>query len=97
MPFLGPTDLRTARAPHRTRARPTPHPCAAHTPPYTPALLQPGYVTAWNNLGDAYERRKAYDKALNAYTQALAYAPDNKVAAARADFCRTRIDRRIGS
>lgn len=59
--------------------------------------LQPGYVTAWNNLGDAYERRKAYDKALNAYTQALAYAPDNKVAAARADFCRTRIDRRIGS
>ena len=41
--------------------------------------LQPGYVTAWNNLGDAQEKQKRYKDALDAYSQALAYAPDNKV------------------
>lgn len=55
--------------------------------------LQPGYVTAWNNLGDAYERKKAYTEALAAYQEALTYAPDSKVAQARADYCRTRLQR----
>lgn len=55
--------------------------------------LQPGYVTAWNNLGDAYERLKQYKPALDAYREALSYAPDNKVAQARADFCKTRLER----
>ena len=55
--------------------------------------LQPGYVTAWNNLGDAHERQKRYAEALAAYREALTYAPDNTVARARADFCRTRLDR----
>ena len=55
--------------------------------------LQPGYVTAWNNLGDAYERLKEYEPALNAYREALTYDPDNKVAQARADFCKSRLDR----
>jgi tetratricopeptide (TPR) repeat protein len=59
--------------------------------------LQPGYVTAWNNLGDALERLKQYAPALEAYREALAYAPDNKVAAARADFCKTRLDRTAGA
>jgi tetratricopeptide (TPR) repeat protein len=58
--------------------------------------LQPGYVTAWNNLGDAYERLKQYEPALGAYREALTYAPDNKVAQARADFCKTRLDRTAG-
>ncbi|KAL4430894.1 hypothetical protein ABPG75_006150 [Micractinium tetrahymenae] len=55
--------------------------------------LQPSYVTAWNNLGDAYERKKAYGDALAAYQEALTYAPDNKVAQARAEYCRTRLAR----
>lgn len=55
--------------------------------------LQPGYVTAWNNLGDAYERLKQYEPALNAYRESLTYAPDNKVAQGRAEFCKTRLDR----
>lgn len=55
--------------------------------------LQPGYVTAWNNLGDAYERKKAYGDALAAYREVLTYAPDNKVAQARADYCQTRLTR----
>jgi tetratricopeptide (TPR) repeat protein len=55
--------------------------------------LQPGYVTAWNNLGDAYERLKQYGPALDAYREALSYAPDNKVAQSRADFCKTRLER----
>lgn len=29
--------------------------------------LQPGYVTAWNNLGDSLERRGKFREALNAY------------------------------
>lgn len=58
--------------------------------------LQPGYVTAWNNLGDAYERQKKYGKALEAYREALAYSPDNKVAQARADYCKTRVERTGG-
>eukprot|EP00887_Chlorella_sp_A99_P005410 scaffold1.g5410.t1 len=46
--------------------------------------LQPGYVTAWNNLGDAYERLKQYQEALGAYTEALTYAPNNKDASGAA-------------
>lgn len=55
--------------------------------------LQPGYVTAWNNLGDALESQKNYQDAYNAYKEALSYAPDNKVAQARFDFCKTRLER----
>lgn len=58
--------------------------------------LQPGYVTAWNNLGDAYEKRKMYRPALEAYQEALSYAPDNQVARARADYCKTRLERSGG-
>ncbi|KAI7841609.1 hypothetical protein COHA_004779 [Chlorella ohadii] len=55
--------------------------------------LQPGYVTAWNNLGDAYEKQKKYGDALSAYKEVLTYAPDNKVANARSEYCRTRLQR----
>lgn len=58
--------------------------------------LQPGYVTAWNNLGDAYEKLKSYGPAFDAYSEALSYAPDNTVAKARAQYCKTRIDRSGG-
>lgn len=53
--------------------------------------LQPGYVTAWNNLGDAYERKSKWDDALKAYEEALSYAPSNKVAKDRSDTVRTRL------
>ena len=55
--------------------------------------LQPGYVTAWNNLGDALEKCRQYEPALKAYEEALSYAPDNRVAQSRADALRTRLRR----
>lgn len=55
--------------------------------------LQPGYVTAWNNLGDALESKKDYKGALEAFEEALAYAPDNKVAKPKVDQLRTRVRR----
>ncbi len=65
--------------------------CAKLPTPRTRASLLP--LAAWNNLGDAYERKKAYGDALAAYQEALTYAPDNKVAQARAEYCRTRLAR----
>jgi tetratricopeptide (TPR) repeat protein len=55
--------------------------------------LQPGYVTAWNNLGDAYERTKSWRSALSAYQEALSYAPANDIARVRTDYCKTRCER----
>jgi tetratricopeptide (TPR) repeat protein len=52
---------------------------------------QPGYVTALNNLGDAYEKAKQFKEALDAYQEALNYAPNNKVASSRADALRARV------
>lgn len=54
--------------------------------------LQPGYVTAWNNLGDAYERTKSWRNALSAYQEALSYAPNNAISRARSEFCKNRCD-----
>lgn len=50
-------------------------------------------MTAWNNLGDAYEVTKQWRRALEAYQTVLQYAPNNKVAAARGDYCRGRVER----
>ena len=59
---------------------------------YTAAVAaQPGYVTAWNNLGDAHEARRDWGAALAAYEEALAYDPDNRVARARADAVRGKV------
>lgn len=65
----------------------------SHPLPSTPGLPLFCAFAAWNNLGDAYERKKAYSDALAAYTEALTYAPDNKVAQARGEYCRTRLQR----
>ncbi len=59
--------------------------------PSFPLAWAPG--AAWNNLGDAYERKKQYSQALSAYREVLTYAPDNKVAQARSEYCRTRLER----
>ena len=53
--------------------------------------LQPGYVTAWNNLGDAYEKRKDLRAALEAFEEALLFDPNNKVARPRRDALRDRV------
>ncbi|XP_068341149.1 tetratricopeptide repeat domain-containing protein PYG7, chloroplastic-like isoform X5 [Pyrus communis] len=49
----------------------------------TAVKLQPGYVTAWNNLGDAYEKRKDFKAALKAFEEVLLFDPNNKVAIPR--------------
>lgn len=53
--------------------------------------LQPGYVTAWNNLGDAYEKKKDLRAALRAFEEALLFDPNNKVARPRRDALRDRV------
>ena len=58
--------------------------------------LQPGYVTAWNNLGDAQEKTKQYEQALKCYEEALAFEPSNGIAGDRARFLRTRLGRVAG-
>mmetsp|Transcript_27825 Transcript_27825/g.49713 ORF Transcript_27825/g.49713 Transcript_27825/m.49713 type:complete len:275 (-) Transcript_27825:154-978(-) len=56
--------------------------------------LQPGYVTAWNNLGDAFEAQKSYKEAVDCYTEVLSYAPDNNVARSRKEYLSTKLSRR---
>ena len=59
---------------------------------YKEAIKQdPEYVTALNNLGHAYERKKLTAQALEIYEQALKYAPDNAIAKRRADSLRKRL------
>eukprot|EP00897_Mesotaenium_endlicherianum_P005434 jgi/Mesen1/4919/ME000246S04138 len=54
--------------------------------------LQPGYVTAWNNLGDAYEKDAKLPQALRSYEEALIYDPSNRVAQARRDDLKPRVE-----
>ncbi|KAB2607702.1 hypothetical protein D8674_010870 [Pyrus ussuriensis x Pyrus communis] len=43
----------------------------------------PGYVTAWNYLGDAYEKGKDFKAALNAFEEVLLFDQNNKAAIPR--------------
>ena len=64
---------------------------------YTKAVeMQPGYLTAWNNLGDVLEKQKRYSGALEAYQEVLGLDPSNTVAKERASYCRTRVERSQG-
>ncbi|CAK9232524.1 unnamed protein product [Sphagnum jensenii] len=58
--------------------------------------LQPGYVTAWNNLADAYEKKKDFQRALKAYEEALQFDPSNKVANSRRSIVKERVERYEG-
>ncbi|CAJ2629699.1 unnamed protein product [Trifolium pratense] len=51
----------------------------------TAVKIQPGYVTAWNNLGDAYDSKKEYVSALKAFEEVLLFDPNNKIARPRRD------------
>lgn len=55
--------------------------------------LQPGYVTAWNNLGNVYEIKKNFQKALAAYEEVLQFDPSNKIAQRQRDAMKERVDR----
>ncbi|RDX97871.1 Tetratricopeptide repeat domain-containing protein PYG7, chloroplastic [Mucuna pruriens] len=58
----------------------------------TAVKLQPGYVTAWNNLGDAYESKKEYKSALKAFEEVLLFDPNNKVARPRRDAMKDLVE-----
>ncbi|TYH34846.1 hypothetical protein ES332_D13G152700v1 [Gossypium tomentosum] len=58
----------------------------------TAVKIQPGYVTAWNNLGDAYEKKKDYKSALKAFEEVLLFDPNNKIARPRRDALKDRIE-----
>ena len=53
--------------------------------------LQPGYVTAWNNLGDAYEKKKDLRAALKAFEEVLLFDPNNTLARPRRDDLKQRV------
>ncbi|KAK4741061.1 hypothetical protein SAY87_024649 [Trapa incisa] len=53
--------------------------------------LQPGYVTAWNNLGDALEKNKDLSSALKAFEEVLLFDPNNKVARPRRDALKEKV------
>nr|GLL44073.1 uncharacterized protein LOC109175772 isoform X1 [Ipomoea trifida]GMD75809.1 tetratricopeptide repeat domain-containing protein PYG7, chloroplastic [Ipomoea batatas] len=57
----------------------------------TAVKLQPGYVTAWNNLGDAYEKNKDMKNALKAFEEVLLFDPNNKVARPRRDALKDQV------
>lgn len=61
-------------------------------PPFLPKKTppKPSYVTAWNNLGDAREKRGEWAEAAKAYAATLALDPANAVARARAEAVRAR-------
>ncbi|XP_073043645.1 tetratricopeptide repeat domain-containing protein PYG7, chloroplastic-like isoform X2 [Primulina eburnea] len=53
--------------------------------------LQPGYVTAWNNLGDAYEKSNDLKSALKAFEEVLLFDPNNKIARPRRDELKEKV------
>lgn len=53
--------------------------------------LQPGYVTAWNNLGDAYEKSNDLKSALKAFEEVLLFDPNNKMARPRRDELKEKV------
>jgi len=59
---------------------------------YKEALkIAPNYVTAYNNLGHAYEKKKLTAQALEAYESALKYDSKNDTAKRRAESMRKRL------
>lgn len=58
--------------------------------------IQPAYVTAWNNLGNALEEEQKWEGALKAYEEALVYDPTNRIAAAKRDTLKARVTLRQG-
>jgi tetratricopeptide (TPR) repeat protein len=53
--------------------------------------LYPEYVTALNNLGNAYEKKQLTVQALETYNQVLEYEPNNKKAKKRVESLSKRV------
>ncbi len=51
----------------------------------------PSYVTAWNNLAHAYEKKNLYGPGLEAYETVLKLDPKNAIAKRRAESLRKRL------
>ncbi|MGB3294101.1 MAG: tetratricopeptide repeat protein [Phormidesmis sp.] len=59
---------------------------------YNEALkIDPGYVTALNNLAHSYERKQLMPQALETYEKSLASEPTNETAKRRAESLRKRL------
>ncbi len=59
---------------------------------YKDALkAKPEYVTAINNLGHVYERKKLTAQALEMYEEALKYEPNNTISKRRSESLRKRL------
>ena len=56
--------------------------------------MRPGYVTAWNNLGEAYEKKKELKEAIKCYEESLVLAPNNPTATERLEEIKMRLRRR---
>ncbi|XP_051148902.1 tetratricopeptide repeat domain-containing protein PYG7, chloroplastic isoform X2 [Andrographis paniculata] len=54
--------------------------------------IQPGYVTAWNNLGDAYEKSNDLKSALRAFEEVVLLDPNNRVGRPRRDALKEKVD-----
>jgi tetratricopeptide (TPR) repeat protein len=59
--------------------------------------LQPGYVTAWNNLGDVLEKQGRWKDALPAYESSFELDPENETAKLAVDRLRARSSRMSSS
>jgi tetratricopeptide (TPR) repeat protein len=55
--------------------------------------VEPGYLRAWNNMGDAHEAKKEWKEALVCYEQVLGLDPKNEIANARKTALATRVSR----
>ena len=59
--------------------------------------LAPGYLTAWNNLADLYEKENRFKEALPAYEKAFEIDPENEVAKLGVQRLRSRVQRMQGT
>merc|ERR1711977_356718 len=55
--------------------------------------LQPGYTTAWNNLGDTYKKMGEFGEALCCYQKTLLYEKQNVVAQDGLAECRKKVQK----
>ncbi len=53
--------------------------------------MDPAYLTAWNNLGHAYEMKKQIELSVEAYKEVLTLSPDNQIARRRLDSLEKRL------
>ncbi|MED6113296.1 hypothetical protein PIB30_069487 [Stylosanthes scabra] len=90
----------------RKRSLPSPSPPTLNDPSYVrdgkvgkgitkvemTVKLQSGYVTTWNNLGDAFENKKGYKATLKAFEEVLLFDPNNKIAWPRRDASKDQVE-----